>query len=214
MSVRAHILFLFWTGFLYGWAPGRATAQSTDRDRWVPTFGLLVTTPLEGNHSTWGVGGSAALFRQTGRFRLGLELAYQGLGTETTVIENFNNEPGAVLREDFRRSWLRVAGLARLDLGSKAVRPFLVAGVGAYDGRFHDRIEVRNANGERVPFYDFEGSGSDVKPGLTAGLGLELARLRGGLGLGLEARWHGILDIGEDGLVTADFLSLGLALTW
>jgi hypothetical protein len=190
--------------------PATARAQS----RWAPSIGVTVNTALGRPDRSFGPGGTVALFRRSGRFGFGAELGYQRFGTEVTTIEDFNNTPGWVYREDIKRSMIRLAALARLEVGSGSVRPYFVAGAGAYDGRFKDRIEVRDANGQPVPLYAFEQSFGDVKPGLTAGLGLDLRRARGGPGLALEARWHGILDIGEDGLETGDFLSFGLALTW
>jgi hypothetical protein len=192
--------------------PTQAGAQATGR--WSPSIGVTVNAALGRPETNWGLGATAALLRRSGRFAFGVEAGYQALGTEVTRVDDFDNQPGSVYREEFTRSMLRLAALVRADVGSGPVRPYLVAGAGAYDGRFHDRIEVRDANGQRIPFYDFEGSGGDVKPGLTAGLGLDLKRRRGGPGLALEARWHGILDLTEDGFGTADFLSLGLALTW
>lgn len=191
---------------------GPAAAQA--RGRWSPSVGFTLNTSLGRRETHWGPGATADLLRRSGRFAFGIEAGYQALGTEITRIDDFDNQPGWVYREDFSRSMLRLAALARYEAGSGSLRPYLVAGAGGYDGRFRDRIAVHDANGQRVPFYDFEGTGSDVKPGVTAGVGLVLTRPKGGIGLALEGRWHGIFDVTEAGFGTADFLSFGVALRW
>lgn len=191
---------------------GPVAAQSPGA--WAPGIGVTLNTALGRRESRWGAGATVDLLRRSGRFAFGIEAGYQALGTEVTRIDDFDNRPGWTYREEFRRSLLRAVAIARVELGPGPVRPYAVAGAGAYDGRFHDSIAVHDANGQRVPFYDFEWSGSDVKPGVTAGLGLALRRAGGGPGLALEGRWHGIVDVTEDGFGTADFLSIGLALRW
>jgi hypothetical protein len=155
-----------------------------------------------------------SLLRRQGRIGLGLEAGYQRFGTEVTRIDDFNQEPGAIYREEIRRRTFRLVAVTRIELGGGSVRPYAVAGAGGYDGRFRDRIEVRNAQGERVPLYDFDATFGDLKAGLTAGLGVEIRRRERGLGLALEQRWHGILDYGEAGLGTANYLSFGLVARW
>lgn len=193
------------------WTTG--AAAQTPR-AWSPGIGINLNTALGREDAPWGPGVTVDLLRRSGRFAFGIEAGYQSFGTQVSRVGDFNNQPGWVYHEEFRRSWYRAAAIARIEFGTGPVRPYLIGGGGPYDGHYRDRIEVRDDNGQRVPFYDFEGSGSDVKVGATAGAGLTFARLRGGMRLALEGRWHGIFDVTEDGFGTADFLSLGLSLRW
>lgn len=191
---------------------GPIAAQSGSR--WSPAIGVGVNTALGRPSRNHGPGVSVSLLHGSGRFRFGAEVGYQGLGTEVSRIENFDNQPGAVYREEFSRSMLRLAALVQFEASRGRLRPYLVAGAGGYDGRFRDRIRVTDGNGQPVPFYDFDGSGSDVKAGLTAGVGVVLTRPGRRMAFGIEGRWHGILDVTEDGFGTADFLSVGGVIRW
>ncbi len=212
--MRDGLLVAVALGGLAGGTLGFPRAAAAQSSGWSPGVAVTVNTALGRRDSNWGPGATLDLLRRTGRFAFGVEAGYQAFGTEVTRIENFDNRAGWVYREDFRRSMLRLVAIGRIGLRTGPARPYLVAGLGGYDGRFRNRIEVRDENGQRVPFYDFEGSGSDVKPGATAGLGLALVRARGGPRLALEGRWHGIFDVTEDGFGTADFLSFGVAIRW
>ncbi|MBL8986599.1 MAG: hypothetical protein JNJ80_10030 [Gemmatimonadetes bacterium] len=207
------IMLRLLTGFaaLLALIPDFVAAQSGAR--WSPAIGVGVNTALGCPSRNHGPGVSFSLVRG-GRFRFGAEVGYQGLGTEVTRIENFDNQPGAVYREEFSRSMLRLVGVAQFEAGMGRFRPYLIAGAGGYDGRWRDRIRVTDGNGQPVPFYDFDGSGSDVKAGLTAGVGVVLTRPGRRMGFGIEGRWHGILDVTEDGFGTADFLSVGGVIRW
>ena len=69
--------------------------------------------------------------------------------------------------------------------------------------------EVRNAAGERIPQYDFRQADSELHPGLNAGLGVDRLVSLGRLGVGVHARWHGVIAGGIADFVT---ISVGLAL--
>src|SRR5512147_120845 len=124
-------------GGLIAWSiaarPGQAVAQPTSK--WLPSIGFTLNTALGRSETNWGPGGTAALLRRSGRFAFGAEVGYQGFGTEVSRIDDFNNQPGSVYLEEFRRSMFRLAALARVDVGSGRVRPYLIGGGGAYDGR-------------------------------------------------------------------------------
>lgn len=187
--------------------PAPAAAQA----RWSIAAAGTVTAALERNPGHWGPGAEVAVERRGRRWGFGAELGLHALGTEATRIENFDNQPGAVYQEDIRRILIRFNLAGRFYLGGGPAAPYLVAGAGGYDGRFRDRIAVFDPAGNRVPLYDFEGTGSDVKPGVNAGAGI---RFRAGRArLGLEARWHGILDIADGGgLVSANHLTIAVVL--
>ncbi len=210
-AIRAAILA---AAISAGSALAGSGAAAQTRSVWSPGIGVTLNTVQDEQERTWGPGVTVDLLRQRGRFGFGLEAGYQSLGTLVSRIDDFNQQPGWVYREEVKRSLIRLAAITRFELGSGSVRPYLVAGGGAYNARFHDHIEVHDANGQQVPFYDFEWSGSDVKAGATAGASVIFTRPRGGMGFALEGRWHGIFDVTEDGFGTADFLSLGLSLRW
>src|SRR5690606_8510354 len=107
-----------------------AGAEAQERSRWAPGLSAGVGTTLEVDDAPWGFGITGEFLRRSGRFSIGAELGYQGLGTSTTRIENFDNQPGWVLIEDFSRALVRIGALARYDLGSGAIRPYLTAGAG------------------------------------------------------------------------------------
>lgn len=204
IGLSVWMITVVWTGLL--------AAQT--RTGLSPSIGIGANAALGGDHRTLGPGFQGSLLARRGRFGYGVEAGYQGLGTAVTTITNFDNRPGYVYREEIRRSMIRVVALTRLELGGGAVRPFLTAGGGGYNGRFKDHIEVLDSNGIPIPFYDFEGSGSDLKPGLTGGIGLALTGVGRRLTIEFESRWHGIIDVGEAGFGTANFLSIGLAVRW
>ena len=87
--------------------------------------------------------------------------------------------------------------------------PSVSAGAGAYLLRIRDVIEVRDGGGEIIPQYQFRQSGAELHPGLNAGVGADRLISVGGVGLGLHARWHGILAPGG----IADFFSLSVGLS-
>jgi hypothetical protein len=86
----------------------------------------------------------------------------------------------------------------------------VAAGAGAYLLRIRDVIEVRDAAGAIIPQYQFRQTDAELHPGVNAGVGVDRLVSLGRLGLGLHARWHGVIA----GSGVADFftVSLGLAL--
>jgi hypothetical protein len=154
--------------------------------------------------------GSVSLYRPIAHgVDLGLDLGYHGLGTGTTRIPDLYG-PGSTYREDFTyMAWQASAGV-RLRPAATRIRPYIGAGAGAYLLRTRDVIEVRDAAGQPIPQYQFRQTNSDLYPGVNGGVGVDRLVSLGRVGLGVHARWHGIIAPGG----VADFftVSLGLAL--
>ena len=96
----------------------------------------------------------------------------------------------------------------RLRGGGGAWRPFAATGIGAYLVRVHDQIVTQDATGTPIPGLQFDDSSSEVKPGMSLLAGLERARVFGRAGLGVQARWDGVLSG-----TLANVLSVGVVVT-
>jgi hypothetical protein len=150
--------------------------------------------------------GTLSVLRPIGRnVDVGIELGYHGLGTSTTRLQDLYG-PGSTYREDFTRSAGQATLVARLRPASGRLRPYVAAGAGAYLFRIRDVIEVRDAAGQPIPQYQFRQADAELHPGVTAGLGVDRLISLGPLGIGVHARWHGILAAGS----VADFVSVSL----
>ena len=156
------------------------------------------------------VSGTALVYRPIGRsLDLGVEVGYHGLGTTTTRLRDLYG-PGSTYREDFTRSaWQATVGV-RVRPPASRLRPYAGAGAGAYLLRIRDVIEVRDAAGQPIPQYQFRQTDGELHPGVNAALGVDRLVSLGRLGVGLHARWHGIIAPGG----VADFftVSIGVAL--
>ena len=188
--------------------PARAAAQHRG---WLVN---LTGGYANGIGSDFGGGGSVSgtvlVLRQVGRtIDVGLEAGYHGLGTTTTRLQDLYG-PGSTYREDFSRSVWQATAAVRVRSGNSRIRPYLAAGGGAYLFRIRDVIDVRDAAGQPIPQYRFRQTNAELHPGVNAGLGADRLVSLGRLGVGLHARWHGIIAAGG----VADFVtvSLGVAL--
>ncbi len=185
-------------------APGAAAQQG----RW---FGNLSGGYSNGIGDTFEQGGSVSgagfVYRQVARsLDVGLELGYHGLGTETTLIPDFDGQPGVTYREDFSWSAWQATAAMRIRPSASPVRPYVTAGAGAYLLRSRDVIDVHDAAGRPIPFYQFRQTNAELHPGINAGIGIDRLVSLGRVGFGVHARWHGI--IGRSGI--ADFFSIGV----
>jgi hypothetical protein len=150
---------------------------------------------------------SGSVHRTVGRNAdLGVELGYHGLGTITTRVSDLYG-PGSTYREDFTRRVWQLTANARLRPAASALRPYVSAGAGAYLLRIRDVIEVRDAQGQLIPQYQFRQTDGELYPGINAGIGADRLISLGRVGLGLHARWHGIISEG-----VASFLTVGMGL--
>jgi hypothetical protein len=137
---------------------------------------------------------------------LGLELGYTRFSSLVSIIPDIYG-PGSLQQEDFRRSlWTATASL-RTRVGQGMWRPYGGVGLGAYLVRVQDQIVTTDAAGVPIPGLQFEQTASEVKPGANVLLGLERARLFGRAGLGVQARWDGVVAEGF-----ANVISVGVAL--
>jgi hypothetical protein len=195
------------------WAPREAPAQADSSGQWTQRASLILTGSLEDGGPGWGIGGSVALFRRTGRnSAVGLEGAYQGLGSDAEHIDRYGMEPTSS-REYTRYKLLRLTGIVRLGAKPSSVGPYVVVGAGMYLTLKQYRFEIRS-NGQWVPLDERSTSLHTWDPGFAAGIGVNLARLQGGGALGMEARWHGLADSSLGGGGLAHYLSLDFGCIW
>lgn len=188
--------------------PGRAAAQQ-------PGWLFSVNGGYaNGIGDTFEEGGSVSatgfVYRPVARnVDVGLELGYHGLGTSTTRIPDLYG-PGSTYREDFTTSAWQVTAGVRVRPTASRLRPYAAASAGAYVLRIRDVIVVRDAAGAIIPHYQFRQTNAELHPGVSGGIGVDRLVSLGRLGLGVHARWHGIIAPGG----IADFfsVSVGLAL--
>jgi len=188
--------------------PARAAAQQRG---WIANVNGGYANGIGDNFEGPGsVSATGFVYRPVGRnLDLGVEIGYHGLGTSTTRLPDLYG-PGSTYREDFTWSvWQATAGV-RVRPATSRIRPYAAAGAGAYLLRIRDVIEVRDAAGVIIPQYQFRQTDAELHPGVNAGLGVDRLVSLGRLGLGLHARWHGVIA----GSGVADFftVSVGLAL--
>jgi hypothetical protein len=153
---------------------------------------------------------TGSLYRPIGRnVDLSVELGYHGLGTTTTLLSDLYG-PGSSYREEFSTSaWQGTVGVRLRPFGSH-LRPYVGVGGGAYLLRTRDVIDVRDASGQPIPQYAFRQTDSELHPGVNAGVGVDRLLSVGRVGIGVHARWHGI--IAPSGIADFFSVSLGLAL--
>jgi hypothetical protein len=188
--------------------PARSDAQQRG---WIANLNGGYANGIGDNFEGPGsVSATGFIYRRVGgNIDLGVEIGYHGLGTSTTRLSDLYG-PGSTYREDFTWSvWQATAGV-RVRPAATRVRPYAAASTGAYLLRIRDVIEVRDAAGELIPQYQFRQTDAELHPGVNAGVGVDRLVSLGRLGLGLHARWHGIIAPGG----IADFftVSVGLAL--
>jgi opacity protein-like surface antigen len=138
--------------------------------------------------------------------RGGLELGYHRFGSTVSSIPDVYG-PGSLIREDYRRSFWQASATMRLRAGG-AWRPYAGTGLGAYLVHVHDHIVTRDPSGSEIPGLQFDQTAAEVKPGAHLLAGVERARVFGRAGLGIQARWDGILAGG-----LGNVLSVGLVVT-
>ncbi len=185
--------------------PGGATAQG----RWSLAANGGYANGIGGDFGGNGsVGVTAFAYRSLGGpVEVGLELGYHGFGTTTTRVADLYGA-GSTYREDFSRSaWQATVGV-RLRPRTSTIRLYVAAGGGAYLVRFRDVIEVRDAGGQLIPQYQFRQTDGELHPGVNAGVGVDRLVSFGRLGLGVHARWHGVIANG-----IGDFVTVGVGLT-
>jgi hypothetical protein len=193
----------FVVAILSGMSPVVAVAQHRS---WLINLAGGYSHGIGGDFGGSGsVSGTAGAFRPVGRIvDVGVELGYHGLGTTTTRIQDLYG-PGSTYQEDFtRRAWQATAAV-RLRPAGSASRLYVIAGAGAYLVGFRDMIEARDAAGQPLPQYQFRQSDSELHPGVHLGAGVDRLVSLGRLGIGVHARWHGVIAGG-----IGDFFSIGL----
>ena len=125
--------------------------------------------------------------------RGGLDLGYDRFASLVSLIPDVYG-PGSLIREDFRHSYLQASATMRVRPARGLWRPYAGTGLGAYLLHVHDHIVTRDANGAEIPGLQFDQSNTEGKPGLHVLAGLERVALLGRGGVGIQARWDGILS--------------------
>jgi hypothetical protein len=186
-----------------GMIPARAAAQHRG---WLVNLAGGYAHGIGGDFGGSGsVSGTALLLRPVGgNVDVGVEVGYHGLGTNTTRIQDLYGA-GSTYQEDFARSAWQATAAVRLRPAGSRIRPYVTAGAGAYLVRFRDIIEVRDAAGQPIPQYQFRQSDGELHPGVNLGVGADRFVSVGRIGIGLHARWHGVIAGG-----IGDFVSVGL----
>jgi len=187
--------------------PARMTGQ---QQGWFVTVNGGYANGIGDNFEAGGsVSATGFVYRPVARnVDVGLELGYHGLGTSTTRIPDLYG-PGSSYREDFTWSaWQATAGV-RVRPAASRLRPYAAAGAGAYLLRSRDVIEVRDGAGQPIPQYQFRQTEGELHPGVNAGIGVDRLVSLGRIGLGVHARWHGIIA----GSGVADFFTVSLGLS-
>jgi hypothetical protein len=203
-----------WRSILFLLSSVGLTVTAQAQSDWSAFGSIGYSTGIQGDLGGRGsLGGTAGLYHSISRnVELGVEAGHHRFGTETTLIVNFNG--AGVYREGFSRSLWQADGMVRIRAPGRSIQPYAAAGVGVYHVRVRDRIEVRDAQGNRVPFYDFLQYNSETKPGLVLGAGFELPRALGAFSPGAHFRWHRILVVGPGRVNFGDFLALSLGLSF
>jgi|SRR5687767_6529164 len=114
--------------------------------------------------------GGEVLFHIIGPLESGLDLGYEGLTSEDG--RKFNAMHGGAI--------------LRLPIGSAAVQPYLLAGLGAYSVKQHSEVFVT-------------GKSRSVKAGVVGGGGLLFRKPRSSspVGFGIDFRWHSLASSTE-----------------
>ena len=176
-----------WSGGLgIGYAAGNGGSFSNKGALWVTAAGYRALGPV---------------------VRAGLELGYDRFASIVSLIPNVYG-PGSLIREDFRRTYWQASATMRIRPARGVWRPYAGTGLGAYLLHVDDHIVTRDANGVEIPGLQFDQSDTEVKPGIHVLAGLERVALLGRGGVGIQARWDGILA-GSLGSV----VSVGVVLT-
>jgi hypothetical protein len=113
-----------------------------------------------------------------------------------------------------RAAWHAGAVLRYIFAPARTVVPSAELGLGLYGFRYHSSRQTRDAtSGARVPELSSDGSSTQVAPGLSAALGLDLFPGNGRIGIGAVGRLRGAAVPSGDGLFAAGFASLQARIT-
>jgi len=155
---------------------------------------------FDGKGAVWV---TAAGFRAlSSSVRGGLELGYHRFNSIVSLIPDAYG-PGSLIREDFRRSFWQASATMRIHVGRGRWRLYGGSGLGAYLVHVRDHFRTQDASGAEIPGLQFDQTTAEVKPGAHLVVGLERAGLLGAAGLGVEARWDGILAGGVGSVLSA-----------
>ncbi len=144
----------------------------------------------EGANATIGAG---VFLSVSQKFAFGLEVGhhYGTTGNEKErQFSTFYQEDHIYTRNwEYNLSWASAS--TRWAIRTKNPKPYFVVGIGLYHFRGNWNVNVRNEAGGAVPDSpDITANLSHRGPGINAGIGLDLGRVAGPVGIGLEMRGH------------------------
>jgi hypothetical protein len=186
-----------------------ATPLAAQRGAWSGAFaagyGTGAGDAFSGKGAVWA---TAAGFRELSpSVRAGIELGYHRFkAIESRIPDAYG--PASLISEDFRRSFWQASATVRFRASQGAWRPYFGSGLGAYLVHVHDHFRTQDPTGALIPGLQFDQTTAEVKPGAHLVAGIERAAALGGAGLGVQARWDGVLAGG-----LANVLSVGVVLT-
>lgn len=143
---------------------------------------------------------------------IGIEGGYHGLGTESSRTLDLYG-PGTSEHRDVSRSASQATVAFRVRRPSGKLRPYAIAGAGAYFLRTQYETDVRDATGAPMPRYQWLGEETEAKPGFNVGAGMVNHHTFGRVSLGFHARWHGMFFVSAGGGEVPSFLTLSAAIT-
>ena len=186
--------------------------DDVDQKSWAGLMTGGYSTTVGGNFGGGSsVGFTAGLYRvRSSTSELGFEVGYDRLGGYRNIHLDIRG-PGTLQIEKFHWSMLRAAAVARFQPDRSSIRPVGIVGFGAYMVRTRDDIEAFDANGVAMPMYRFLQIRTNIRPGATVGLGVELPHVLGRWTVGAEARWHGLFDLGPGGVAMGNFATIAVS---
>jgi hypothetical protein len=127
--------------------------------------------------------------------------------------------PGGGTGACFFRSWTRDVGfsanaLATIQARTGKAAPYLLVGLGGLSVRTHQRVEARDAGGNRLPNFEFDGSYTDGALLGHLGGGVAISPGRGRLALTLEGRATAVLHNYSGGFAMDTSPSIVVGVRW
>jgi len=195
-------------------APLSAGAQALGSLR--PRIGILATHSLQADGLGTDFGVSLGIGSRVGRkSRIGIEAGYLRLGSQDEVRPYLTPPPAlepATLTTNASRRLLFFGANLEQGLGSRGVRPVLLAGLGAYGFRANYSAIGRDTTGG--VFLRRKEGGWHWGPGVSAGLGLAFPGSVGPFAPAFEGRVHVSAIKTEESWTTLETLSVGISLGW
>jgi hypothetical protein len=171
--------------------------------------------------SDHGLAARGGLYLGSGKLiGVGLELGYARLNQIFTEFSDPNCLlPGGGTGTCSFKSWYRDAGFSgsvipRLQTRIGNAMPYVLAGLGVLSVREHSRSEVRDAAGNRLTNFEFDGSSSDGALLGHLGVGVVVWPGQGQLGITVEGRTDLMIHNYSGGLQLDRSPSIAVGVRW